>query len=114
MSKREHYFFVCNNLRPEGTTRPSCGRSGSMDVYAALKAELTRRGLSKSFARVCTSSCLDMCDHGPSVAVQPQNAFALHMSPDRVADLVQAVLDGTFTDDAARLPSRGEPPEKDR
>jgi (2Fe-2S) ferredoxin len=114
VSKREQYFFVCNNVRPDGSPRPSCGRSGALDVFAALKAELNRRGLSKSFARVCTSSCLDMCDYGPSVSVQPQNVFALHMNSERVAALVQAVLDGKLVDDAAGISTPDESPDKDR
>ncbi len=114
MSKREQYFFVCNNVRPEGNPRPSCGRSGAMDVFAALKTELNQRGLSKTFARVCTSSCLDMCDYGPTVSVQPQNAFALHMNAGRVRELVQAVLDGTLTDEAAGIRPVVEPQDKDR
>lgn len=94
MSKREHYFFVCHNIRPDGNPRPSCGRSGSPEVYAALKAELQRRGLSKTVARTCTSSCLDMCDDGPIVGVQPENIFYGHMTVDRVPAVVQALLDG--------------------
>ena len=100
MSKREHYFFVCNNIRPDGNPRPSCGRAGAQDILAAIKAELNRRGLSKIAARVCSSSCLDMCDHGPTVLVQPENAFYLHMTPERVPALVEAMLDGALSDES--------------
>jgi (2Fe-2S) ferredoxin len=95
VSKREHYLFVCQNVRPDGSPRPSCGRNGSPQVYAALKAELQRRGLSKTLARACTSSCLDMCDDGPIIGVEPQNAFYGHMTVERVPALVQALLDGS-------------------
>jgi len=94
VSKREHYFFVCHNVRPDGNPRPSCGRSGSPEVYAALKAELQHRGLAKTVARACTSSCLDMCDDGPIVGVQPGNTFYGHMTVERVPAIVQALLDG--------------------
>jgi len=56
-----------------------------------------------------------MCDHGPVIAVQPQNAFALHMTPGRVPELVRAVLDGTFVDDdAARLSTPVDSTDRDR
>ena len=37
MTKRDHYLFVCHNVRPDGNSRPSCGRSGSPEVYLALR-----------------------------------------------------------------------------
>jgi (2Fe-2S) ferredoxin len=100
VSKREHYIFVCNNARPDGNPRPSCGKSGASEIFAALKAELSRRGLAKTAARVCTTSCLDMCDHGPAVLVQPENAFYVQMSTERVPSLVQAIVDGTVADES--------------
>jgi (2Fe-2S) ferredoxin len=100
VSKREHYIFVCNNVRPDGNPRPSCGRSGAPEVFAAIKAELSRRGLAKGAARVCTASCLDMCDHGPALVVQPENAFYLHMTTERVPALVQAMVDGSVADES--------------
>ena len=94
MSKREHYLFVCQNVRPEGNPRPSCGRSGSPAIYQAVKDELARRGLSKTFARACTSSCLDMCDDGPVVNVQPENIFYRNVRVEDVPALVQSLVDG--------------------
>jgi (2Fe-2S) ferredoxin len=114
VSKREHYFFVCNNVRPDGNPRPSCGRSGAQEIYAALKAELNQRGLAKTVARVCTTSCLDMCDYGPVVAVQPENTFHLHMNPERAAALVQSMAEGASSEDFASTTDRGEAPDKDR
>lgn len=114
MSKREHYFFVCTNVRPDGNPRPSCGRSGAQEIYAALKAELNQRGLAKTVARVCTTSCLDMCDYGPVVAVQPENTFHLHMNPERAAAVVQAMVEGARIDDPASITDGAEDANKDR
>jgi len=94
MSKRDHYIFVCQNVRPEGNPRPSCGRSGSNEVYLALKEELGRRGLAKTVARACTSSCLDECDEGPVVNVQPENIFYRKVRVEDVPALVQSLIDG--------------------
>ena len=114
MGKREHYFFVCNNVRPEGSSRPSCGRAGAQEIYAALKAELNKRGLAKTVARVCTASCLDMCDYGPVVAVQPENSFQLHMNPERAAAVVQAMVDGLLVEEPGHTAVSAEGTDKDR
>jgi (2Fe-2S) ferredoxin len=94
MSKRDHYLFVCQNVRPEGNPRPSCGKNGSNEVYQALKDELGRRGLAKTVARACTSSCLDECDEGPVVNVQPENIFYRRVKVEDVPALVQSLIDG--------------------
>ena len=114
MSKREHYFFVCSNVRPDGNPRPSCGRAGAQEIYAALKAELNQRGLAKTVARVCTTSCLDMCDYGPVVAVQPENTFHLRMKPERAAALVQAMVEGAPFADLTSTTDCAEGTDKDR
>jgi (2Fe-2S) ferredoxin len=95
MTKRDHYLFVCQNVRPEGSPRPSCGRNGSHEVYLAFKEELARRGLHKTVARACTSSCLDMCEEGPVVCVQPGNHFYRNVRVEHVPALVQALVEGT-------------------
>ena len=94
VTQRAHYLFVCTNVRPEGNPRPSCGRSGSGAMLEALKLELQRQGLSKTFARACSCSCLDMCDEGPVVAVQPDGVFYGRLTPDWVPRIVQALKDG--------------------
>jgi (2Fe-2S) ferredoxin len=114
VAKREHYFFVCSNVRPEGSPRPSCGRAGAQEIYAALKAELNKRGLSKTVARVCTSSCLDMCDYGPVVVVQPENSFQLHMNLERTAAVVQAMVDGSLIEEPGHIAVCPEGTDKDR
>lgn len=95
MPKREHYLFVCHNIRPAGSPRPSCGRSGAAEIYSALKAELLRLGLAKKVARACTSSCLDMCDEGPVIAVQPDDFFYGQMTVQRVPAIVKALAEGS-------------------
>src|SRR5438270_1495376 len=72
MPLRQRYLFVCTNLRPEGNPKGSCAAKGSENVHQALKMELFSRGLAKTEARVCTSSCLDQCSSGVSVLVEPE------------------------------------------
>lgn len=62
-------------------------------MYKALKEEIAARGLAKLEARVCTSSCLDQCDTGVTVLVEPDHFFYGRVT---VAD-VQEIVDGLVT-----------------
>jgi len=114
MAKREHYLFVCQNVRPDGNPKPSCGRNGAPEIYAALKAELQRCGLAKTVARACTSSCLDMCDDGPIIGVQPENVFYGHMTIEKVPAVVKALLEGSPAQELLVQPTPPAVSDKDR
>jgi (2Fe-2S) ferredoxin len=95
MPKRERYVFVCINRRPDGHPKGSCATSGSEAVHAALKEELGKRGLARTGVRACTSSCLDVCHLGPTIAVEPDHYM---MGPVTIADIpeiVDALQNGT-------------------
>ena len=62
-------------------------------MYRALKEEVAVRGLAKLEARVCTSSCLDQCENGVTILVEPDHFFYGHVT---VAD-VPEIVDGLFT-----------------
>ena len=62
-------------------------------MYRALKEQIAARGLAKLEARVCTSSCLDQCDTGVTVLVEPDHFFYGRVT---VAD-VQEIVDGLVT-----------------
>ncbi|HMA94435.1 MAG TPA: (2Fe-2S) ferredoxin domain-containing protein [Polyangiaceae bacterium] len=94
MSTHEHYLFVCNNLRPKDAPRPSCQGSGSLEVFAALKAQLAQTGLNKSVARCCQSTCLDLCDHGPSILVEPDHIAYGHVRVEDVPEIVESLRTG--------------------
>jgi (2Fe-2S) ferredoxin len=89
MAQRKRYLFVCVNSRPDGTPKGSCAARGSVALHAKLKALLKARGLAEAEARACTSSCLDTCWAGPTIAVEPD-----HFCYGRVteADLQEIVL----------------------
>jgi (2Fe-2S) ferredoxin len=78
------------NRRPDGTPKGSCAARGSVELHAKLKDLIKERGLAETEVRACTSSCLDVCWVGPSIAVEPD-----HFMYGRVteADLV-AIVDG--------------------
>jgi (2Fe-2S) ferredoxin len=94
MARRNRYLFVCINRRPDDNPKGCCAAKGSEEVYKALKAEVTARGLAQREARVCTSSCLDQCATGVTVLVEPDHFFYGHVT---VAD-VPKIVDGLVSD----------------
>jgi (2Fe-2S) ferredoxin len=63
-------------------------------VYRALKGEIAARGLAKLEARVCTSSCLDQCDTGVTVLVEPDHFFYGHVTVADVPEIVEGLIKG--------------------
>jgi (2Fe-2S) ferredoxin len=92
--QRKRYVFVCVNRRPDGTPKGSCAARGAVEIHAALKAELQARGLAKTEARACTSSCLDVCWAGPVVAVEPDGYFYGRVTMDDVPEIVASLASG--------------------
>ena len=66
----------------------------SEEVYKALKAEVAARGLAKLEARVCTSSCLDQCESGVTVLVEPDHFFYGRITVGDVAAIVDGLVTG--------------------
>ena len=93
--QRKRYLFVCINRRGEDNPKGCCAAKDSEEVYRALKEEVAMRGLAKLEARVCTSSCLDQCDTGVTVLVEPDHFFYGGVT---VAD-VPEIVDGLISDE---------------
>lgn len=94
MAQRKRYLFVCVNRRPDGVPKGSCAQRGAVEIHAALKADLVKRGLAATEARACTSSCLDVCWAGPTIAVEPDGFFYGRVTLEDVPEIAQALADG--------------------
>jgi (2Fe-2S) ferredoxin len=94
LATRDHYLFVCNNRRPDDVPRPSCQKSGSLEVFAELKRQLAAAGLAKSVGRCCQTSCLDLCDHGPIVLVEPDHLAYGRIQLEDVPEIVESIRTG--------------------
>jgi (2Fe-2S) ferredoxin len=92
--QRKRYLFVCINRRADDNPKGCCAARDSEEVYKALKEEVAARGLAKLEARVCTSSCLDQCETGVTVLVEPDHFFYGRVT---VTD-VPAIVDGLVKD----------------
>ena len=63
-------------------------------MYKALKAEVAARGLAKLEARVCKSSCLDQCNTGVTILVEPNHFFYGRVTVADVPVIVDALVIG--------------------
>jgi (2Fe-2S) ferredoxin len=74
MPSRERYLFVCTNRRPDDHPKGSCAARGSEELLKALKAELVKGKLADRF-RACGATCLDACEAGAAVLVEPEHVL---------------------------------------
>ena len=94
MALRKRCLFVCVNRRPDGTPKGSCAARGSVELHAKLKALLKQRGLAETEVRACTSSCLDTCWVGPTIAVEPDHFFYGRVTEADIDEIVDALERG--------------------
>lgn len=94
MARRKRYLFVCVNRRPDGTPKGSCAARGAVELHAKLKTLLKERGLADHEVRACTSSCLDTCWAGPTIAVEPDDFFYGRVQESDLDDVVEGLVSG--------------------
>ena len=93
VKKLQRHVFVCINERPADHPKGCCKAKGGVEVRDALKAELTKRGLSKVI-RANNAGCLDQCEHGVTVVVYPEQTWYGHVTVDDVNEIVENHLIG--------------------
>ncbi len=57
----DEVVLICNNTRPPGAPKHSCGDHGAWELRKWLKRELKKEGLWGEKVRVVLTSCLDFC-----------------------------------------------------
>lgn len=97
MPHRETYFFVCVNRRADDDARGSCAQKGSEALQKRFKELLKEKGLAKRF-RACTASCLDMCETGISIAVEPAHVVYGNVREEDLEEIVDAAEQGHVVD----------------
>jgi len=90
--QRKRYLFVCINRRADDNPKGCCASKDSEEVYKALKEEVAARGLAKLEVRVCTSSCLDQCETGVTVLVEPDHFFYGRVTVTDVPEIVEGIV----------------------
>lgn len=90
----QHLFLICTGKRCNDGTH---GDERGERIQEELKAHNKSLGR-KSTIRVCAVSCLDLCDHGPNMIVQPGGTTYGRLN----RSLARAVYDAETGDGPAR------------
>lgn len=90
----KHHVFVCQNRRPPGHPKGSCGERGAMDIFAALREAVDDNELWES-VKVTGSQCLGPCRAGATVVVYPEAVWYGRVTVADVPEIVQShFIDG--------------------
>jgi len=65
---------------------------GSGVVYETLKAEVARQGLRNAAIEISGCHGHGLCEHGPSVTVEPEGIFYIHVQAEDAAEIVRSHL----------------------
>ena len=98
MPHRERYLFVCTNRREEGTLKGSCAQKGSEEIVKRLKQALLERGLAKGVARACSTICLDLCEVGATIVLEPDHVVYGNVTLDDVPAIADAIAKGEIVE----------------
>lgn len=81
------------NRRDETDPRGSCAAKGSEALQKKMKDALKKRGLADRF-RACTASCLDMCETGISIVVEPDHVVYGGVREEDIDEILDAAEKG--------------------
>lgn len=87
-------FLVCTGERCNNPDRDADAGESIQKELKKLNKSLGR----KMTVRVCQVSCLDLCEHGPNMVVQPSGTVYSHLN----RELARAVYDGEMNDGPKR------------
>jgi (2Fe-2S) ferredoxin len=79
----QHHFLVCTGARCDDAKH---GKNSGLSIRDELKDLNKARGR-KPTVRICSVSCLDLCDYGPNMIAWPSGTIYSHLD---VAKAVQA------------------------
>jgi len=105
MPHRERYLFVCTNRREADNPKGSCAQKGSEEIHAKLKARIAAIG-GKQRIRACSSSCLDACELGASIVLEPDHVVYGRVTEADVDEIAQATLEGRIVERLVVLPPK--------
>ena len=92
----EKLFMVCTGERCNAESR---GEECGLNIRNLLK-DLNKKMGRKATVRVVSNSCLDLCDHGPNMIVQPEGTVYSHLTRELATAVYHGVMgDGPRRDD---------------
>jgi (2Fe-2S) ferredoxin len=89
----KHHIFFCNNVRQKG--KKCCSQNGAKELYRYAKDRCRESSiLGKGGIGVSESRCLGRCEHGPVVAVYPDDVWYQYIDEDDVDEIIESHLIG--------------------
>lgn len=94
MKAPKHQVLVCASFRAAGAPQGVCHKKGSLGLLPYLQTELADRGMAG--VTVTATGCLNVCDRGPVVVVQPENLWYGGIDSESAIDeILDALESGT-------------------
>ena len=93
----ERHVLVCGHERPEGASRPSCSKRGSLDLMRLLKTSAKTGGIPN--VRVQKSGCLDFCEFGTTCVVYPEGTWYSISNEDDIPKILEHLRTGTVAEE---------------
>jgi (2Fe-2S) ferredoxin len=90
MDKPDHHIFLCASFRAGGDAKGVCSKKGSTDFLSYIEGEILDRGLN---ALVTGAGCMKGCDHGPVMAIYPDNLWYGNVSSEEAIDRILDALE---------------------
>ncbi len=84
----DKHIFICTNQRLPGAARKSCGEAHGLEIVSAFKNNLKERALPIKL-RAQKAGCLDICDHGQTIAVYPDGVFYVGVQLSDVDEIIE-------------------------
>ena len=98
MTKPEKQILVCGSFRASGEPQGVCEKKGAIGLIPYMQEELSDRGMDG--VSIAMTSCLNMCDRGPVLAVFPDNIWYGGIDNEDAVDAVlDAIEEGTVAED---------------
>jgi len=72
MKKPDYLILFCNSYRVGGDAQGACNKKGATDLLQYTSEACGDRGLD---ATVTTTACLNVCQQGPVMLIQPNNLW---------------------------------------
>jgi (2Fe-2S) ferredoxin len=98
----EKHIVICTGPRCDN---PERGEERGQVIRDLIKGLNKTKGR-KQMVRVCSVSCLDLCDYGPNMVVWPEGTVFSHLDRESAVRVYEGIMgDGPAAEDKELKPS---------
>ena len=104
MARPQKHVLVCTHSRSDDHEEGSCTARGGKAIADKFAQEFESRSLWGRF-KLNTTSCLGVCEHGPSVLVYPEGVMYGKLTEEDIPRIVETHLLGDQPVDELKVPA---------